>query len=314
MIARRRLGSISLDLTELGYGCAAIGGMYRPITRPEAEAAVSAAWEVGIRYFDTAPAYGAGFAERLLGDFLRGHSSEDYVLSTKVGKLLRPSLSSPSGVMPFEVAFDYSYDGIMRSFEFSLARLGLAKVHLLFVDDLEPATLGFANYRQHFPKFLDSGMRALEELRSAGDIAAFGLGVSDVGACIDVMHRVKLDCLLLNGRYTLLDRTAGTRVLGMCRRSGTPLIVGSLFNGGILSQDDTETEDTMSYAALARRIASDAGVDIATAAVQFPLRDPLVVSAIFGSTRTQRIAAAAASLADHISESVWGQFTSSAAN
>jgi D-threo-aldose 1-dehydrogenase len=314
LIAKRRLGATPLELTELGYGCAALGSMYKRVTREQAEMALTAAWEAGIRYFDTAPGYGAGMSERIVGDFLRGFQTADYILSTKIGKLLRPSTAAAPGVMPFEVSFDYSYDGVMRSFEASLVRLGLAQVQLLLIDDLEPATLGLSEYRKHFPRLLDSGMRALEELKSSGDIVAFGLGVSDVGACIDVLHRINLDCLLLNGRYTLLDRTAGTRVLGMCRRSGTPLIVGSLFNGGALSKSTVTAADLPENVALAHRIADSVNLDIGKAAVQFPLRNPLVVSALLGSTQPARITAGVAGLAEEIPESVWGQFTSAALN
>jgi D-threo-aldose 1-dehydrogenase len=314
MIRKRRLGNTSLELSELGYGCAAIGGMYRSVNRAEATEALTAAWEAGIRYFDTAPGYGVGISERIVGDFLRDIRSNDYVLSTKVGKLLKPAKSAATGPMPFEITFDYSYDGIMRSYEFSLARLGLARIDLLLVDDLDPQTLGLLEYRRHFPKFLDSGIKAMEELRSSGDIAAFGLGVSDVGACIDIMQRVKLDCLLINGRYTLLDRTVGTRVLGMCRQSATPLIVGSLFNSGTLVRPTGNMDEIDFIANRAREVAASAGVDIASAATQFPLRDELVTSAILGSARPSRIRAAIAGLSDTIPETVWTQFSSSAKN
>jgi D-threo-aldose 1-dehydrogenase len=312
----RRLGAIPLELTELGYGTAALGGIYRAVSDEESRVALAAAWDVGIRYFDTAPGYGAGLAERRLGDFLQEKSPADYVLSTKVGKLLRPTREALSTRLPFAVDLDYGYDGIMRSFEFSLARLGLAHIHLLIVDDLEPSTLGLAAYRRHFPRFLESGMRALEELKKTGEIAAFGLGVNDVGACIDVLHRVTLDCLLLNGRYTLLDRTAGTRVIGMCERSGTPLIVGSLFNGGTLGgQGSGGPKSGLELQAdLARQIAENAEIDVGAAAVQFPLRNPLVASALLGTTRAGRIRSAAAALSKQIPEAIWGQFTSSAVN
>ncbi|QFY62964.1 aldo/keto reductase (plasmid) [Rhizobium grahamii] len=314
----RPLAGTSLALSELGYGCAGLGGAYRPITREEALETLSAAWEAGVRYFDVAPAYGAGAAERVLGDFLRDKPPGEYVISTKVGKLLRPSVSISPPRMPFEIDLDYSYDGIMRSVEFSRCRLGLAKIDMLFVDDLEPSTLGFSNYRRHLPAFLDTGVKALERLRSSGEIAAFGLGVNDVGACIDVMHRVKLDCLLLNGRYTLLDRTAGTRVIGMCERSGTPMIVGSLFNSGALvgreAASGTISEDVAARAQAARQIADDANISIDTAAVQFPLRNTLVASALLGTTRHERIRSAASGLAQVIPETVWGRFTSLAFN
>jgi D-threo-aldose 1-dehydrogenase len=312
----RTLGRTSLELSELGYGCAGLAGAYRTVTDGEGAAVLSTAWDAGIRYFDTAPAYGLGRAERMVGDFLRTKHAGEYVLSTKVGKLLRPSTAIAAPNMPFDLAFDYSYDGIMRSFEFSQARLGLARIHMLFVDDLEPSTLGLLDYRRHLHAFLNSGVRALEQLRSNGDIAAYGLGVNDVGACIDIMHRISLDCLLLNGRYTLLDRTAGTRVTGMCERSQTPMIVGSLFNGGMLATGVARdgTDDIQARAEHARAIAQAAGVSLDAAAVQFPLRSKFVASALVGTTRPERIAAAVSGMQATIPELTWGGFTSIALN
>lgn len=315
-LRRRQLGKTSLELSELGYGCAGLAGAYRTVTDEEGAAVLSTAWDAGIRYFDTAPAYGLGRSERMIGDFLRTKDSRDYVLSTKVGKLLRPSSAVEPPHMPFELAFDYSYEGIMRSFEFSQARLGLARIHMLFVDDLEPSTLGLSNYRRHFHDFLNTGVRALEELRARGDIAAFGLGVNDVGPCIDIMHRISLDCLLLNGRYTLLDRTAGTRVTGMCERSQTPMIVGSLFNGGILASGVAQdgNDDIRARAEHARTMAHAAGVSIEAAAVQFPLRSKFVASALLGTTRSERLSTAVKGMGETIPDLAWGGFTSIALN
>ena len=217
----RALGTTGLQVTDLGFGGAGIGGLYVAVGRDAAMTAMQAAWDEGMRYFDTAPFYGFGLSERRVGDFLRDKSG--YVLSTKVGKMLRavPQDQVPDhgfvGPLPFAVDFDYSYDAVMRSYEFSLARLGLNKIDILYVHDLEKRNLGAA-YDAHFSRFMDGGLKAL---KSAGAIAGFGLGVNEVSAVLAVIDRVKLDCLLLAGRYTLPDRTGG-----VCQRSCPPISCG----------------------------------------------------------------------------------------
>lgn len=234
----RALGTTGLQLTELGFGGGAIGGLYAAVSRDAAMEAMQAAWDVGMRYFDTAPFYGFGLSERRVGDFLREKSG--YVLSTKVGKLLRPVPADQVpdhgfvDPLPFRVDFDYSYDAIMRSFDMSPARLGLNAVHILYAHDLERRSLGDA-YDDHFRSFIDGGLRALDDLKSQGAIAGYGLGVNEVSAVLAVMDRARLDCLLLAGRYTLLDRTAAAEVMPKCLAAGTRVVIGGVFNSGILA-------------------------------------------------------------------------------
>lgn len=314
-LPRRALGDTGLSLTEIGYGCAGIGNAYRNVSTGEAATLLETAWAHGVRYFDTAPAYGLGLSERRLGDFLRQYSPDEYVVSTKVGKALLPAVAAELGGMPFQISLDYSYDGIMRSYELSQVRLGLSKVDVLFVDDLEPQSLGFSEYRRHLFAFMNSGIRALDELRSGGAISAWGLGVNDVGACIDILHRVPLDCLLLNGRFTLLDRTAGTRLIGLCERSKTPIIVGSLFNGGKLAGQDRNVDDPLVQQAVAiRQVASQQQVSLDAAALQFPLRSGIVTTALLGTTRRERLTTSIASRLHTIPDAAWGSFTSLAVN
>ncbi len=310
----RQLGALPISLSRVGYGTARIRD---PLRLPDYNSALEAAWGSDIRYFDTAPGYGFGLSERCVGDFLRRKDRQSYVLSTKIGKILKPVQGCPPDVMPFEISYDYSYDGVMRSFEFSLARLGLSSIDLLLADDIEVSTLGIAEYRRHLPRFLEGGIRALEELKANGNITGFGIGVNDVGVCLDIMHRVKLDCVMLSGKYTLIDRTAGTRLLDICERTSTPLIIGGIFNGGTLLEQnlpDHEQDPIAPYAKLAQGIAQEEKISLESAALQFPLQNASVVSAILGTTSSERLRHIVASMNDPIPDHAWSRFNSVALN
>ena len=306
----RALGTTGLHLTELGFGGAAIGGLYAAVDRAQAMQAMQAAWDAGMRYFDTAPFYGFGLSERRIGDFLRDKSG--YVLSTKVGKLLRavPQHQVPDhgfvDPLPFAVDFDYSYDAIMRSYEFSLARLGLNKIDILFVHDLEKRSLG-AGYDAHFSQFMNSGVKALDQLKSQGAIAAYGLGVNDVSAVLNVMSRVQLDCLLLAGRYTLLDRTAAAEVMPRCHAAGTGVVIGGVFNSGILATGASPgahfdygppSADIIARVNAMEAEANRQSVSLPAAAMRFVLEHPAVASVLIGSAKTSSLARNAALLRD----------------
>ena len=304
----RRLGSTGLQLTELGFGAGGIGGLYAAVNREAAMAAMQAAWDVGMRYFDTAPFYGHGLSERRVGDFLRDKTG--YVLSTKVGKLLRavPQDQVPNhgfvDPLSFAVDFDYSHDGILRSFEASLARLGLNRVDILFVHDLERRNLG-DDYDRHFATFMNSGLKALEALKSEGTVAAYGLGVNEVNAVLNVIDRTRIDCLLLAGRYTLLDRTAAAEVMPKCLAAGTSVVIGGVFNSGILATGAVpgahfDYGPASPYiAARVTAMASEAqrqGVSLPAAAMRFVLDHPAVVSVLIGSANPRSLTLNAALL------------------
>src|SRR5579875_2036691 len=179
---RRKVGRTGLEISAFGLGCATLGGRRVPVGRGEAEAIVHAAWAEGVRYVDAAPYYGFGQAERAVGDALRDKPRDQWVLSTKVGRLLRP-LPDPAAAghahpMPFAAVFDYSYDGVMRSFEDSLHRLGLGRIDILYVHDIGAMEHGEAHPR-HMQKLREGGYRALQELRRAGAIRAAGIGVNE---------------------------------------------------------------------------------------------------------------------------------------
>ena len=309
----------------LGLGCASLGNLYHAIGDDEARATVDAAWDAGMRYFDTAPYYGLGLSERRLGDALRDRPRSQYRLSTKVGRLLDPDIRPDLAPerhgfvtsMPFKVRYDYSYDGIMRSWEASLQRLGLARVDILLVHDIGTVTHGADNAR-HFADLADSGYRALDELRRNGDIAAIGLGVNEWEICAQAMTIGQFDCFLLAGRYTLLEQEPLHAFLPLCERHGASIILGGAYNSGILATG-TRRGGTVHYnyepapATIIERVARieavcDAhGVTLAAAALQFPLAHPVVASVIPGLGSAARVEQTAALWHEPIPAAFWHQ-------
>ncbi|BCH14613.1 aldo/keto reductase [Mesorhizobium sp. L-2-11] len=302
---KRRVGSTALEITEVSFGGAAIGGLYRSCPREAAMQTLQVAWDAGLRYFDTAPFYGFGLSERRFGDFLRDKPRDSYVLSTKVGRLLRPvpdgQIPDHSYVdpLPFALDYDYSYDGIMRSVEFSYARLGLNRIDILFVHDIGVYTHGVEKTKLHFRQFMDGGLKALEELKSSRVISAYGLGVNEVQICLDVLRQAPLDCILLASRYSLLDRTAEAELLPLCRQRQTSLIIGGVFNSGILATGPVPgahfdylpaSPDILDRVGAMERIATEGGYPLAAAAFQFPLHEPVVASVLTGTAKPANLA------------------------
>lgn len=294
-------------LTKLGLGCASLGNLYRAVDDLQAAETVDAAWQSGMRFFDTAPYYGLGLSERRLGDALRERPRRDYCLSTKVGRILEPenaAVFSPERhgfvtQMPFRVCYDYSYAGVMRSYEASLHRLGLASIDILLVHDIGRLTHGDA-HAAHFADLADGGYRALDELRRSGDIAAIGLGVNESEACIEAMEIGQWDFFLLAGRYTLLEQEPLHHLLPKCETQGVQVILGGAYNSGILATG-TRGDGPVHYnyapaplEIVARvekieAICADHGVTLAAAALQFPLAHPAVVSVIPGLGDARRV-------------------------
>jgi D-threo-aldose 1-dehydrogenase len=289
---KRRLGRTSLEVTALGLGCATLGGSRVPVDRAEAEAIVRAAWAAGVRYVDTAPFYGVGQAERCVGDALREVPREEWVLSTKVGRLLRPNAAPPAGEaprrpMPFEAVFDYSYDAIMRSFEDSLQRLGVARIDVLYIHDIGAKQHGPEAHPAIMRTFRDGGYRALEELRRSGAVRAIGIGVNEREVLLEAMEWGDWDAFLLAGRYTLLEQAPLDDLLPRCLRAGVSIVVGGPLNSGILAGRDTWNYRIAPPEVVARVNAIKATceshqVPLAAAALQFPLAHPAVAAIIPG--------------------------------
>ncbi|RUT86337.1 MULTISPECIES: aldo/keto reductase [unclassified Mesorhizobium] len=297
---KRRIGQTALEVTEVSFGGAALGGLYRACSREAAMETLQGAWDAGLRYFDTAPFYGFGLSERRFGDFLRYKPRDSYVLSTKVGRLFRPvpddQVPDHSYVdpLPFALDYDYSYDGIMRSVEFSYARLGLNRIDILFVHDIGAYTHGVEKTKVHFRDLMDGGLKALEELKRSGVISAYGLGVNEVQICLDVMREAPLDCILLASRYSLLDRSAEAELLPLCRARQTSLVIGGVFNSGILATGPVQgahfdyrpaSHDVLDRVGAMERIAAEGGYPLAAAAFQFPLHEPAVATVLTGTAK-----------------------------
>jgi D-threo-aldose 1-dehydrogenase len=305
-IRNRRLGQTHLNLSELGFGTVPVGNLYRAIDDAQAHGTLRAALDAGINFFDTAPLYGYGLSERRVGDILRGRSG--FILSTKVGRLLDPApqikdASDRRGFcssFPFEPRFDYTYDGVMRSYEDSLQRLGLAHIDILLIHDIGALTHGDRD-RELFGQLTGGGLRALDELRSAGAITAIGVGVNEVAVCLELMRCARLDLILLAGRYTLLEQAPLDEFFPLCREKGVQVIIGGPYNSGILA---TGTRGGASlhynYAAAPQEVTARVrqletvcdryDVPLPAAALQFPLAHPQVISVIPGLESADRVA------------------------
>ena len=295
---KRRIGRTNLEVTVLGLGCATLGGTRIPVTLQEAEAIVGAAWDAEIRYVDAAPYYGFGQAERAVGDALRDMPRDEWVLSTKVGRLLRPfpQVSPEPGrkhPLPFGVAYDYSYDGIMRSFEDSLQRLGLARIDILYVHDIGRYQHGDA-HPGLMKTLRESGYRALQGLKGSGAIKAFGIGVNEREVLLEAMEWGDWDAFLLAGRYTLLEQAPLDDLLPKCLNRGTSMVVGGPLNSGILAGRDTwnyraAPPEIVERVNAIQAVCDRHGVPLAAAALQFPLAHPAVAAIIPGPRNVEEL-------------------------
>jgi D-threo-aldose 1-dehydrogenase len=282
---RRPLGSRGPEVTALGLGCAPIGNLFSGVADDDALATVDTAWDAGIRYFDTAPLYGHGVSERRVGRALSARPRSDYALSTKVGRVLRaagperaPTIFTDIGDL--EPEFDFSRDGILRSLEASLARLGTDRIDVALVHDPD----------NHEDDALDHAFPTLVGLRDEGVITAVGCGMNQTAMLERFVERVDLDCVLLAGRYSLLDRS-GARLLEQCATRGVGVILGGVFNTGVLI--DPDAHPTYDYAAAptavlerARRLRDacrERGIALGAVALQFAMRHPAISTVLVGA-------------------------------
>jgi D-threo-aldose 1-dehydrogenase len=319
----RPVGKTDLKISEISFGCAPLGNLYRPITDQQGEEVLAAAWDAGIRYFDTAPHYGGGLAEERLGRFLRTKNRDDYVISTKVGRILHrvPKEEAEDHAFvdahPIKLEYDYSADGIMRSLEASHKRTGLDRFDILFVHDIGEFTHGKEKNAGLMKAFANSGIQKLNDLRDQGVIKAWGVGVNEVEVLLDIMKLTHLDCILMAGRYTLLDRSAERELLPLCRERGTSFIIGGVFNSGIMATGAVPGA-TFNYAAAdedvrnrvnrMQAIAEAAGTDLATVALQFPFEEPMVASVLLGTTKASSLKRNLDSMKVELDPAIFGKF------
>lgn len=319
-MASRVAGRSGLVLTVAGLGCAGIGGLFAACPEDRAAATLQGAWDAGIRYFDTAPFYGSGLSEARLGRFLAGKPREAVVVSTKAGRLLHPQPKGKApdygfvGGYPARVSFDYSGDGILRSVADSLTRMGLDRIDIVYVHDIGNWAHGPEAGARHLRDLLGSGIPALERLKAEGTVRAWGLGVNEVEVCLTVAAQVPPEIILLAGRLTLLDRRAEARLLPLVARQGGSLVIGGVFNSGILATGPV-AEARFDYApapdairdrvGAIRAVCAAAGEDPVAAALQFPLSRPAVASVLVGAAAPDVLARNLAALAAPVDPAIF---------
>jgi D-threo-aldose 1-dehydrogenase len=306
---RRALGRSRIEVTRFALGCAPLGGLFAPVPDEQARATIDAAWELGVRAFDTAPHYGAGLSERRVGAALRGRPREEFVLSTKVGRLLVPAQAGQTGGGMFvgepelDRVFDFSRDGVRRSLEESLMRLGLDRVDLVHVHDPDA----------HLDQAIAEALPALAELRAEGMIGAVGAGMNQAEPLARIVREADVDCVLVAGRYTLLDQSAADELLPLCRERGVAVIVGGVFNTGVLVDPGPRaTYDYLPATAAtldrARRIAAvckQHGVSLPIAAMAFALRHPAVTCLVVGARSPREVETDVAGHVRSVPDALW---------
>lgn len=299
----------------LGFGGAPLGNMFAAIDEPTAEAAMQVAWDSGIRYFDTAPHYGAGLSEHRFGHVLRQRPRDAFVISTKVGRLMVPDRAAPRTVqvfvdaLPFREVYDYSADGTRRSIEDSLQRLGLSHIDIAYIHDIAEDAHGPA-WEGLFDQAMDGAARALTRLREEGVIRAWGLGVNLAEPCLRALDRADPDVFLLAGRYSLIDHAALDALFPACARRGVHVVVGGPFNSGLLAGGRTFNYAEAAPAQVAARdrvaaVCARHGVDIRAAALQFCAAHPVVASVIPGAKNAARVRENAALMQAPIPGAFW---------
>lgn len=289
---RTRLAD-GLDVTSIGLGSAPLGGLFSAVSDADAEATLAAGWSAGIRFYDTAPLYGFGLAERRVGGFLRQQKRDSFAISTKVGRLLRPEANSAEddhykGVPALRPQFDFSYDGVMRSVEESLVRLGLDRVDVLLVHDPD----------DHYDAAVNGAFRALMRLRDGGTVKAIGSGMNQSEMLTRFAEAVPVDCFLLAGRYTLLDQGALDALFPVCAAKNIGILLGGIYNSGILANPHTGAKfnyQDADAALVARALALDElcrkhGTELKAAALQFCMAHPAVTVAVMGARNAAEVA------------------------
>jgi D-threo-aldose 1-dehydrogenase len=295
-----RLGNTQVTVTRLGFGTTAIGNLFEAVTREAALTALSRGWELGIRLFDTAPLYGYGVAEERLGQFCRTHPRQEVTISTKVGRRLEPDPEGHRTSSPFvargNVAprFDFTFDGVMRCVEESLARLGVDAVDILHIHDPDA----------HLAEAVSGAYAALTQLRLEGVTRAISVGMNHAQPLAHMAREADFDCLLLAGRYTLLDHLSALQLLDDCETRGIPIIIGGVYNSGILASMQGDTGGTQGHttfdyiqapaevvtrAQLLNEICERYGVPLKAVAIQFPLAHGAVASVLVGCRSAREV-------------------------
>lgn len=308
----------TLAFSTLGFGSAPLGNFPKALTEEGCDTTVARAWEAGARYYDTAPLYGLGLSERRIGRNLKRRARDSFILSTKVGRLLEPCAPDESNggiyvdVPHVRYVYDYSYDGVMRSFEDSLERLGLDRVDILFVHDVDgPNHGGRAGSEARIRELLETGgWRALDALRASGAVSAIGAGVNEWQPCARLLELADPDLFLLAGRYTLLEQEPLDTLFPQCAKRGAGIVLGGPYNSGVLAGKESFDYDKVPQSVATRvralkKVCDSHGVDLRAAALQFVLAHPLVVSVIPGAASAEEVEENARLLAQPVPAALW---------
>jgi D-threo-aldose 1-dehydrogenase len=299
-------------ISGLSLGCAQLGNLFREVSDTDARATVEQAWDLGVRYFDTAPHYGLGLSERRLGAALADRPRDEYVVSTKVGRLLDPveggeGLDDQGFVVPatHRRVWDFSRDGIRRSLEESLQRLGLDRVDVVYLHDPD----------DHWDDVLETGYPALDELRAEGVVSAIGAGMNQTDMLADLVRQTDVDIVMLAGRYTLLDQDGALDLLPLCVEHGVGVVAAGVFNSGLLARAEPSRDARFEYGEAppalverARRIAAVCarhGTTLPAAAIAFPLAHPAVLSVCVGARSARQMQRNAALVREPIAPGLW---------
>jgi D-threo-aldose 1-dehydrogenase len=314
VIPQRRVSEGDPALSELSLGCAQLGNLYREVTDADAQATVAAAWELGVRYFDTAPHYGLGLSERRLGAALASRPRSQYVISSKVGRLLEPT-ANPVGLdddgyfvpATHRRVWDFSRDGIRRSLTESLERLCLDRVDIIYLHDPD----------DHWAEVIETGYPALAELRDQGVVKAIGAGMNQATMLADLIRETDVDVVMLAGRYTLLEQSGLDDLLPVCAERGVGVVAAGVFNSGLLAHPEPRSEAKYNYQAApqalldrARAIAAICdrhGTTLPAAAIAFPLAHPAVVSVCLGARSAKQVQNNVALYCEPVPADLWSE-------
>lgn len=298
-----KFGRVDLQVTPFGFGTAPIGNIFREIDEQTSDAMIQHAWDAGVRYYDTAPMYGHGLAELRTGHSLRWKNREDFVLSSKVGRILKPARKQDIDYAPwtnagrFTMHFDYSYDGTMRSFEDSLQRLNLESMDICFIHDIDVFTRG-NDQPEVFKTAMDGAWKALSKLRDEGVVKAIGVGVNEWEVCQAALEQRDFDCFLLAGRYTLLEQDSLDTFLPLCEARGAAVVVGGGFNSGILATGAVDgakynyapaAPEIMDKVRKIEAVCADYAVPLPAAALQFVVAHPAVPTFMAGTRTVEQL-------------------------
>ena len=322
---KRPLGRTKLKVTVLGLGTATLGNLYAPVTDADAEDTLKTAFDAGVRFVDTAPFYGHGWSEHRVGEALRGYKRDDIVLSTKIGRLLKPKDPGRGGidggvfaaVLPFDPVFDYSYDGVMRSVEDSLQRLGTHRIDVLLIHDVDRWTHGSQEASdRRMKEVLEGGYKAMAKLREGGAVGAIGAGLNEWDTCQKLAEASDLDCFLLAGRYTLLEQESLQTFLPLCQKRGIGIFLGGPYNTGILATGAVPgayynyapaKPDILERVHKIEAVCQRHKVALASAALQFPLAHPAVCSVIPGAKSAAEVKRNIATIEAPIPRDFWSE-------